>query len=103
MPYYLALSELANHLIAKLEAGNTKEFGAVFSVLEDWIVRGSPYVSEAAVVGLLEDLSFEGRYQKMQVSDFLPWMGPMTRKWLPEVIDFWERFAKGKFRPLSID
>lgn len=103
LPHYLALSDLANHLIVKLETGDTKEFEAVFEVVEDWIVRGSHYVSEAAVVGLLEDLTNEARYYKKRVSDFVPWMGPTTRKWLPEVVDFWERLDKGTFRPLSID
>lgn len=103
LPHYLALSDLANHLIAKLEAGDTKEFAAVFKVLEEWIVHGSEYVSEAAVVGLLEDLTNEARYKKTQVSDFVPWMGPITRRWLPEVVDFWKRLDEGKFRPLSID
>ncbi len=103
LPYYLALSDLAVHLIAKLEAGDTKEFAGVFDVVEDWIVRGSRYVSEAAVVGLLEDLTDEALYRKRQVSDFVPWMGQTTRKWLPEVIEFWERLDQGRFRPLSID
>lgn len=103
LPHYLALSELADHLIAKLEAGDTQEFEAVFGVLEEWIVRGSQYVSEAAVVGLLEDLTYEARYRERQVADFIPWMKPTTRKWLPEVVDFWERLDAGKFRPLSID
>ena len=103
LPHYLALSDLANHLIVKLETGDTEEFAAVFNVVEEWIVRGSDYVSEAAVVGLLEDLTNEARYFKKRVSDFVPWMGPTTRKWLPEVVDFWERLDKGKFRPLSIE
>ena len=102
LPHYLALSDLANHLVAKLETGDTKEFSAVFNVVEEWIVRGSHYVSEAAVVGLLEDLTNEARFYKKSVSDFVPWMGPTTRKWLPEVVDFWERLDGGKFRPLSI-
>jgi hypothetical protein len=103
LPDYLALSDLANHLIAKLETGDTKELGEVFGVVEDWIVRGSHYVSEAAVVGLLEDLTNDARYRKKKVTDFVPWMGPATRKWLPEVIDFWERLDNSDYRPLSID
>jgi hypothetical protein len=103
LPHYLTLCDLANHLILKLETGDTDEFAAVFEVVEDWIVRGSHYVSEAAVVGLLENLTNEAQYYKKKVSDFVPWMGPTTRKWLPEVVDFWERLDKGNFRPLSID
>jgi hypothetical protein len=103
LPYYLALSDLTDHLIVKLETNDTKEFAAVFEVVEDWIVRGSSYVSEAAVVGLLEDLTNERRYFKRRASDFVPWMGPTTRTWLPEVVDCWERLDKGNFRPLAIE
>jgi hypothetical protein len=102
LPHYLALSQLADHLTAKLEADDTQEFAQVFDVVEDWIVRGNHYVSEAAVVGLLEDLT-RARYSNKKVSDFVPWMRPTTRKWLREVIDFWERLDKDNFRALSID
>ena len=102
LPYYLALSSLVDHLIVRLETGDTSEFAAVFDVVEQWIVRGSHYVSEAAVVGLLEDLTDETRYYRKKVSDFVPWMGSTTRKWLPEVVDFWARLDRGNFRPLSI-
>ena len=62
LPYYLALTELAEHLVAQLETGETTEFEAVFNVVEDWIVYGCHYASEAAVVGLLEGLTIETLY-----------------------------------------
>lgn len=103
LPEYLALSELANHLIKRLEAGETQEFPAVFAVVENWINNGDAYVSEAAVVGLLEDLSSEVRYKTAKPVAFVPWMGPQSRKWWAEVIDFWARLEAGRFRQLSID
>ena len=103
LPLYLVLSELADHLIEKLETGNVQEFPAVFYVVEQWISHGSHYVSEAAVVGLLEDLSAGGRYQTASPRDIVKWLGPKSRKWWAEVIDFWDRLDKGKFRPLSVD
>lgn len=103
LPLYLALSDLTNHLIQNLEAGQTQEFPAVFAVVEQWINHGEHYVSEAAVVGFLEDLSAKGRYKKATPHAFVMWLGPQSRKWWAEVIDFWERLDKGKFRPLSID
>lgn len=103
LPLYLALSDLADHLIKQLEAGDTKEFPAAFAVVERWINEGDDYVSEAAVVGLLEDLSSKGRYKRATLRGFVPWLGPQSLKWWAEVIDFWERLDKGKFQPLSIE
>src|SRR5262245_33190674 len=56
LPIYLALSDLARHLIAMLERGDTESFPAIFAVVERWHRDGDPYVREAATVGLLEDL-----------------------------------------------
>jgi hypothetical protein len=103
LPLYLALSELANHLIEKLEANDTAQFAAVFEVVERWITEGSQYVSEAAIVGLVEDLSSEARYPEASPADFEKWLGPQSRKWWVEVTDFWDRLARDEFRPLSIE
>ncbi|UIY25286.1 hypothetical protein LZK76_06140 [Rhizobium leguminosarum] len=51
LPLYLALSELARHLIQDLETGNTHRFEAIFDVVERWHINGDPYVQEAATVG----------------------------------------------------
>ena len=103
LPYYLLLSELANHLIGMLDRGETQQFPAIFQVVEDWVVRGEHYVSEAAIVGLLEDLTASHRYKTSHPSQFIPWLGPESQKWWSEVIDFWHRLEGGKFRPLAID
>ncbi|XUU60003.1 DUF7674 family protein [Erythrobacter sp. HA6-11] len=103
LPHYLLLSELANHLIEMLERGDTIRFPAIFEVIEDWVVCGEHYVSEAAVVGLLEDLTAIHRYSTAHPSMFIPWLGPESKKWWSEVIDFWKRLDSGNFRPLSID
>jgi hypothetical protein len=55
-PLYLALSELARHLIEMLARDDLASFPAIFAVIEHWLVEGVPYVVEAATVGLLEDL-----------------------------------------------
>ena len=103
LPHYLLLSELANHLIRFLEVGETSDFPEIFAVIEDWIIYGDQYVGEAAVVGLLEDLTAEHRYRTAEPSDFLTWLGPTSKKWWFEVIDFHARIEAGNFRPLSID
>ncbi len=103
LPLYLALSELADHLIEKLENRDTENFGRIFQVVEEWVVNGSHYESEAAVVGLLEDLTAKHRYTKASPELFLQWLGPQSKKWWFEVIDFWDRLENDKFRPLSIE
>ena len=102
-PHYLLLSDLANHLIGLLERGETESFPAIFGVVEDWVVHGEHYVSKAAIVGLLEDLTAPHRYTTSHPSRFIPWLGPESIKWWSEVIDFWKRLDSGNFRPLAID
>ena len=103
LPLYLALADLARHLVQKLETGDTQAFAAVFAVVEQWIECGDPYVSEAAIVGLLEDLQNGNFRTRTQPADFEAWLGPRSRRWWAEVGDFWDRLAAGNFRPLSID
>src|SRR5690606_29937885 len=55
-PLYLALSDLARHLISMLARNDVATFPGVFAVVERWHLEGDPYVAEAATVGLLEDL-----------------------------------------------
>lgn len=93
LPLYVALSELACHLIGSLEAGNTSRFGAIFDVVERWHIKGDAYVRQAATVGLLEDLQNESLYRKARPDDFLPWLQPETLQWWTKVHQFW---ATGK-------
>lgn len=90
LPLFLALSELARHLIRGLEAGNTDRFYAVFDVVERWHVSGDPYVKEAATIGLLEDLQNQNLHQKTRPDDFFPWMQPKTLVWWTKVYEFWD-------------
>lgn len=98
LPYYLALSDLADHLIDMLERGETSSFPAIFGVVEDWIERGEHYVSEAAVIGLLEDLTAAVRYKYGRPSDFVPWLGPASKEAWTNVKDFWAWIEKGKLK-----
>ncbi|MCZ7912378.1 DUF7674 family protein [Agrobacterium sp. 22-221-1] len=93
LPLYLALSELARHLIRDLETGNTHRFDAVFDVVERWHIKGDPYVKEAATIGLLEDLQNGHLHRKTRSDDFRPWLQPETLGWWNKVHEFW---ATGK-------
>ena len=98
LPHYLVLSELANHLIAMLERGETRNFSQIFNVVEGWIVEGDDYVSNAAVIGLLEDLTVASRYNNAQPSDVLPWLGPVSRESWISVCEWFEWIENGKLK-----
>ncbi|NTG74463.1 hypothetical protein G6M02_14145 [Agrobacterium rhizogenes] len=89
LPDYLALSDLARHLIQNLETGNTRRFDCIFDVVERWHLVGDPYVKQAATVGLLEDLQNTNLHRITRPEDFLPWLQPETLIWWTKVHEFW--------------
>ncbi|MEP7006666.1 MAG: hypothetical protein ABI810_11840 [Sphingomonas bacterium] len=89
LPNYLALCDLARHLIGKLAAGETEAFPAVFDVVERWHVEGDPYVQEAATIGLLEDLQNEALHHTTRPGEFERWLRPVSRKFWARVAQYW--------------
>ena len=89
-PLYLALSDLARHLIDMLARGDVASFPAVFSVVERWHVEGVPYVVEAASVGLLEDLQNTGYHTSTEPEQFRQYLLPESAKWWDKLYEFWE-------------
>lgn len=89
LPTYLALSELAVHLVQKLESGQTDNLCAVFGAVENWITAGDTYVREAAIVGLVEDLQNRNLYSSCNPSDFHRWLMPETARAWKKVENFW--------------
>ncbi|MER9545565.1 hypothetical protein NKI72_26530 [Mesorhizobium sp. M0437] len=88
-PLYLALSELALHLIHHLEAGKTDRFSDIFDVVERWIVEGNRHVREAAIVGLLEDLQNPSLHRSTHPDHFKPWLRPQSAFWWAKLYAFW--------------
>jgi hypothetical protein len=89
LPYYLLLNELARHLTHKLAIGETSQFAGVFAVVERWHVEGDDYVQTAASIGLLEDLQNPANYRGRKPSDFVPWLGPVSKIWWDKVEEYW--------------
>ncbi|MFZ5721927.1 MAG: DUF7674 family protein [Pseudomonadota bacterium] len=89
LPHYLALGDLACHLIRLLEVGQTSRFDAVFEVVERWHVQGDRYVREAATIGLLEDLQNLSLHTSTEPNEFLPWLRPASRRFWEKVEAFW--------------
>jgi hypothetical protein len=90
LPQYLALSDLARHVIEMLERNETDGVNAIFGVVETWHLDGDPYVKEAATVGFLEDIQNTGLHNGSTTpNDFLEFLLPETKYWWSKVEDFW--------------
>jgi len=91
MPLYLALGDLARHLTAKLQAGDTEAFSDVFRVVERWHVEGDTYVRQAATIGVLEGLQNTHNHETTKPEQFIPWLGPVSRRYWDKVDAFWNQ------------
>jgi hypothetical protein len=85
------LANFASYLIGLLQVGETADFAKVFAVVEKLILEGQPYVSEAIVVGLLEDLQNTNLHETTKPEDFRQFLLPRSAKWWDKVINFWEK------------
>ncbi|UFX41665.1 hypothetical protein HAP47_0020320 [Bradyrhizobium sp. 41S5] len=81
LPYYLALGDLAHHLVEQLEAGATQNFDAVFDVVERWHCHGDAYVREAATIGLLEGIENVSLRRSINPRRFEFWLKPESKRW----------------------
>src|SRR5262245_13397003 len=91
LPVYLALADLARHLIAMLASNETTSFAAIFDVVEQWHVQGDADVREAATVGLLENLQNTSLHDSTNPEQFRPFLGPESTRWWDKLYGFWER------------
>ncbi|HEV7689882.1 MAG TPA: hypothetical protein VGO52_03625 [Hyphomonadaceae bacterium] len=91
MPMYIALGDLAVHLLGLLAFGKTSEFDTVFEVVERWHVDGDAYVREAATIGLLEGIqNVTLNRDPDRLPEFVQWLRPVTRKWWFKLIAYWD-------------
>src|SRR5262245_17847803 len=85
LPHYLALADLARHLILLLEQGDLESLAKTFAVVERLHVEGDSYVREAASIGLLEDLQNTGLHQRTSPIAFRAMLGPESREWWDKI------------------
>lgn len=89
LPYYLALGNLARHVVGKLEGGHAGELQHIFAVVERWLADGDELVREATTIGLLEDLQNPNLHKTTSPDQLKQWLGPLgTRQWA-EAEGFW--------------
>lgn len=94
LPFYLALSALAEHLLHRLRNNDTNGFDRVFAVVERWHTEGDAYVSEAASIGLLEALQNLSGGSGRRSIHIEQWLGPESRRWWDKLDRFWEGDGK---------
>lgn len=85
LPLYLALGDLSRHISSLVETKQDAELKELFSVIECWHIEGSPYVKEAATIGLLEGLQCESNAASIEL-----YLLPESKKWWGKVNYFWE-------------
>lgn len=90
-PVYLALSDLARHLIEMLARGEVSSFPDIFSVVERWHTEGDSYVAEAATVGFLESLQNTNLHRATEPEQFRAHLLPVSVLWWDKLYAFWER------------
>ena len=96
-PYYIALGDLAHHLVEKQRGSEKQILRAVFDIVERWHVEGDEFVGEAATIGLLEGLQniLGGNKRNKSIggvraSDFEAYLGPETQRWWDKLYRFWD-------------
>ncbi|MFO0808878.1 MAG: hypothetical protein U0746_09665 [Gemmataceae bacterium] len=96
-PLYLALGDLARHLIGLVERGETTELPAVFRVVERWHLEGEEYVRTAATVGLLEDLQNWNLHEHgTDPAQFRGMLGPESARCWDELAASWDEFFQAQ-------
>lgn len=88
---YVALGDLARHVIAMFERGDTQCFAQVFDIVERWHVDGEHWVREAATVGFLESLQNMNLHTTTEPEQFRQFLRPESERWWDKLFDFWER------------
>jgi len=88
-PLYLALGDLARHLISMLAAHDAPGLTRAFEVVERWHLEGDAFVREAATIGLLENLQNTDQHAATTPSEFEPFLLTESLKRWRKVDLFW--------------
>lgn len=88
--YFVALGDLATHLLELDTRGQTAEFAAVFAVVETWLLEGDDYVRNAAVIGLFESLQNVAGWRKQGLVTIESYLQPISKKWWDNLSRYWD-------------
>lgn len=88
---YSCFSEFARHLLSLYKKGETDEFSVVAEAIEKLHVYGTPYVKEAATIGLLEGIQNTWYSNNINPDQFIQFLKPESARWWEHLDDFWQR------------
>ncbi len=91
LPLYLLLGDLAVYVAGLVREQDRDQLAQILRVVERWILEGDPYVVNAAVVGLLEDLQNTGLVGEATPAVIIDHLGPEAKQWWVKVDAFWQK------------
>ncbi len=93
LPLYLFIYVIADHVVGKVDRGESNGLDAVFDVVERWHLEGEHYVREAATVGFLEGIvSWEDKHREQQ-KILETYFRPETARYWTKMHNFWNTGA----------
>ena len=98
--HYVDVWDVVTVIVDLHRDGNTGEVQAAFHVFERFLIDGRPETRELIIVGYLEDLQNASLSVSIPLDEWVPDMGPETRRWWRGVRAFWE---EGRFPLAPLD
>ncbi len=87
---YVDLGEFAHHLVELHKTNQTREFPAVFEVIERLHLEGDDFVKEAATIGMLEGIQNVAGNSGLNPEEFSQYLKAESAKWWRQLNDFWD-------------
>jgi hypothetical protein len=79
---YNHLGQLADHLVAAMQANNTQGFERLFGEVEKLLAVADPATRDLLIVGLLEDLQNLSMNRNVTLDHWEPWLsGDSQQAW----------------------
>ena len=86
---YIIAANYARHLLTIYSSDETKVFSAISYVIERMISQGDTYVSEFAIIGLLEDILFTWQSADRDQENFAQYLLPLSLAYWKSIAKFW--------------
>ena len=87
---YVAMGDLARHLLRLHQSGQTGDLIAVAKVIERLHLEGAPAVKELATIGILEGIQNNWDNDGVPSEQFATYLLPESARWWQSLNDFWE-------------
>jgi len=87
---YIGVAVFARYVVACARLGQLEKARVAFDLVEQFIVRGSPYVRDLATIGFLEDLQTIASWEPFGYAVFVPLLKPHSRRAWDKIEAMWE-------------